>query len=630
MKTFTFFILGIFSFSLISYGQLAHKTGNDLKCKHSNVITSKTDRRLVKDILTFGDVLWSETLGGPALPTGWTVYDSTGNNYNWKWSNVGPTGAWTHPVPGAYPTPIPVLSSTTSANGFMMLPSDYYNTLPSGAMAATLVTMNAWVKTAAIDCSTFTSVMVTFQQQFRYCCNESTAVFDLGVSTDGVTWVEHDVRGGQAVNLQTADPDTVLVNITGEAAGHSTVYLRFWQTGLTHYYWMIDDIALIEAPSDDMELNGSHVASIGTYSTGLGNTGYYSQVPLRQIMPMSFVGDTYNNGNNTEHNVSFNTKVYNLAGTQMWTGSAVLASVPFNEYDTLMIDTPYFIATPNLIETYHTAYSVTQTETDQVPADNSYKADTIRVSCNVFARDLYYNARIGPMFYTGGTDGDLMGNMFHTTSLDTVVSLQVYINKHTTALTTMIGYVFSVDESTGTKTQQIASLEYTILATDTNKWVELTLIPYNPGDNILVANKDYIAGVECYYGTDTLLIGADNTTTDNFNDSESLIRLGGTWYRIDICPMIRMKDNKNCSDNVPEIHKGQVKIYPNPSRDIINIVSSRNSSIYVFDMLGNLVSHIDKSDAFTTINLSGCSSGMYMVKVVSSDQVHTEKINLLK
>lgn len=580
-----------------------------------------------KDITTFGDVIYSDDFGsggplGSNLPTGWTTadVDSQGNGFVWKWTNVGATG----PTTAGYQH---VLASTTASNGWMILDSDLYGTGSYDAM----------LYSPTYNLSAQPSVALVFQELYKRWGTETGNPYGgnptyVGYSIDGgTTWTNIELHVGYAVKQETSNPGNVMINLTAVVANQASVKLRFEMKGDWDYWWQIDDMKLIVAPDDNMELTGTNVASQGLYSTGYGFTGYYSQIPMDEIPPIAFVGDLWNNGNLAQTNVVYHVTVSDSLNAAVWNGASVaLASVPFNEYDTVLVDTPYFMAPPQP-KLYHTSKNVSQTQTDQITANNVAKGDTFRITNNIWARDYFYTTMIGPLLYTGGTDGDLLGNYYHTANVDTVVALQVYFSRLAKANTTMIGYLFSVDESTGTKTQKIASLEYTVLPTDTNKWVTLNLVAFNPGDDILATNTDYIAGVEFYYSPDTLLIGSDDITTHDFNHSLSVLRLGGTWYRIDLCPMIRVQTRLHHVDvNVPIVDKTTVKVYPSPTSGKINVDCSADSNIYVYDLLGNIVLKLEKSDTHTILDMTGFAPGTYAVKVISKDNVHTQKVNLIK
>lgn len=71
-----------------------------------------------------------------------------------------------------------------------------------------------------------------------------------------------------------------------------------------------------------------------------------------------------------------------------------------------------------------------------------------------------------------------------------------------------------------------------------------------------------------------------------------------------------------------EIKKTQVKIYPNPVRDVINISSDKSiQSVEIFDILGRLI----RTETKNNINVSQLSKGNYILKIKTSNQEIIEK-----
>ena len=71
------------------------------------------------------DTLFYEDFSG-SIPIGWLLQNNAANSNNWMWSNTAALG-------GQYSTNVMALNSTSSSNGYMSLPSDFYNTpFPTG------------------------------------------------------------------------------------------------------------------------------------------------------------------------------------------------------------------------------------------------------------------------------------------------------------------------------------------------------------------------------------------------------------------------------------------------------------------------------------------------------------------
>ncbi|MCX6258889.1 MAG: hypothetical protein NTW49_13480 [Bacteroidia bacterium] len=393
------------------------------------------DNKPVLKNLNTMDTIWYEGFAN-GMPAGWTVHDSTGNSYNWIFSTQGPTGAYT----GFWPYPDSPISSTTYSNGFLMMPADFYNTTSSGTLNPNYIQMNAWVQTAAINCSGYSGVALRFQEKFRFCCNVSTAIFKVFVSNNGTSWTGYDVRDNVPENAISADPDTIKINISSVAANHATVYLRFYLAGVSHYYWMIDDIALVTAPANDLIMKSTKAWCIRESSTGAqSNDDYYSQIPVSQAMKMNFNGNIYNYGSNSEHNVNLAVGVTKNSQS-VFTGQGNLGVIMPGVTQTINLVAPYFV--PGSTGTYQVAYHTTQLENDENPADNSETNMSFKVSANTFARDLTNTSPVGIISYTGGADGDYIGVNYYNTYSSVVGSISVYVDATSYTGTSMIAKLY--------------------------------------------------------------------------------------------------------------------------------------------------------------------------------------------
>ena len=59
--------------------------------------------------------------------------------------------------------------------------------------------------------------------------------------------------------------------------------------------------------------------------------------------------------------------------------------------------------------------------------------------------------------------------------------------------------------------------------------------------------------------------------------------------------------------------KLNIEVYPNPARDVINIVSDLPSKMSIFNAQGKLIDIIDITDISTSMNLSYLSRGSYLL-----------------
>ncbi len=76
--------------------------------------------------------------------------------------------------------------------------------------------------------------------------------------------------------------------------------------------------------------------------------------------------------------------------------------------------------------------------------------------------------------------------------------------------------------------------------------------------------------------------------------------------------------------------ESKYSIYPNPTNGIVTVEGTKDAQIIVYNMIGEIIYSNDKSNENTTIDLSSFAAGNYIVKIISNDEVTTQKIILTK
>lgn len=478
----------------------------------------------------FDGSVWSSTVdadnlgylyNNTTLPNNWSVVDNTGNSFYWHWSDVGPRGAYTQGDDGDWSTPANNLveqmpQGATVDNGFMMLESDYFNTNTSGTIAETVVDMDAYVQVGPIDLSAAPSTIVSFKQLFRYCCYTSNTL-SLFVSNDLTNWTEFSAKGEVNSN---DNPGMELrnfkVNISPIAAGQSTVYLRFHKQGASHYFWMIDDIYIYEAPQNDLVLNDAwaHYGNIALPNEINSNPKYnfyggYTSIPQSVLMPfVRFSAAIYNNGTNTQYNTTLGVSVYkDDAIIENFNTTAITFSP--NQFDTVGVDASFI---PEELGNYHMAYELAFNNNDQNPANNtweySFEVDKYTYSRVRRGEEYLFDDASPRDWSDGGYEGDFMGQIYDVPDNGKNTKLKgisVYIDDYRnyadgiTAIEAgnfkMQAKVYKVDETF--VDMNINSEMYTLQISDTATWVDL---PFIDDGNLFVDPGMYLVGIEAYTG----------------------------------------------------------------------------------------------------------------------------------
>ncbi|MBN2682844.1 MAG: T9SS type A sorting domain-containing protein [Bacteroidales bacterium] len=74
----------------------------------------------------------------------------------------------------------------------------------------------------------------------------------------------------------------------------------------------------------------------------------------------------------------------------------------------------------------------------------------------------------------------------------------------------------------------------------------------------------------------------------------------------------------------------EVVIYPNPSNGILNVRNAENSTITVYNVLGEVVISVNNAENLQMINLTNQPEGTYIVKIENNNSVVTQKFILNK
>ncbi len=75
-------------------------------------------------------------------------------------------------------------------------------------------------------------------------------------------------------------------------------------------------------------------------------------------------------------------------------------------------------------------------------------------------------------------------------------------------------------------------------------------------------------------------------------------------------------------------HANNINIYPNPTTGTLNISNAENADVVIYNMLGEVV--LSVNNITRIIDISELAEGTYIVKVVTENNVTTQKVNLLK
>ncbi|MDX2359416.1 MAG: T9SS type A sorting domain-containing protein [Crocinitomicaceae bacterium] len=364
------------------------------------------------------------------------------NSTNGMWTQGGADQIWKHsmyPSSGEWSTGTNAMASTTAANGYMLFDADSVN-FP---ISPNYLPLTGELISPVIDLSGAPSVMMSFEQDSRFCCS-GTHDLTVSVSTDGGgSWgTPYVVNTGQAANgdffALNGNDYVTTVNISAEAAGQANVKIKFtWDGNLSassHYYWTIDDVCLLDLPGDDLQTWASWIS-------GENNEGNeYGRTPEDHQDGNYLVGSQiYNFGANDQTNL--------IWGADFGGGLLATATHPLLvSGDTVMLETTEAWG-PLAIGMYTGDYGVisdgeTQASPDfanniglrefeitppSTAANSVYSLDGIDVYTNPSLSSL------GTDSFTGGEDGLVVATMYYIKQAADVSGIRVMLATGTVA-----------------------------------------------------------------------------------------------------------------------------------------------------------------------------------------------------
>lgn len=334
------------------------------------------------DLKGNGEVFYSEDFGwenaddpkGWTMPDGYYLEDPDDIGFNWHWyPNDSLVAEWTFEPP---------FQSTTKENGHLCnFLNIYTNWVPLGDQ--TLV--NNSIVFPTIDCSSRSSVVVRYETHFMNYSGGGEQYFM--VSSDaGVHWAYFDVGFGTGHKDRPDDkpagiPAVFEANISEVAAGATELIVKFYWTGTSMYFWLIDDFTLSEAYDNDLRLQ--HIAL--EWDDGDADT----KESFTYMMPKSQLGGSFTgfessvlnfgefdqNDRYLEVDISKNSQsVYNLQSETTWISPLIL--------DSISLDGSY---TPEDYGHYKIKYAWHQSEQDISP-ENNMKEVFFHVTDSVYSR----------------------------------------------------------------------------------------------------------------------------------------------------------------------------------------------------------------------------------------------------
>ena len=553
--------------------------------------------------------IWSNDFSTTA---DWAISNNTNDQQDWVIStstatNLGyGTGAW---VDGS--------NTVTNENGYALFDSDAVGA--DGGNQDALMTY-----TSTVDCSTYPNVVLEFNQRVRLFTSSQT-IFEIS-NDGGTTWIQFEVNLDKTSG--TIYQELGEINISSAAGGQANVKVRLRYIGSWDYLWAVDDLKIIEQPSND-------IRSISPFYVGTNNEGIeYGRTPVFHLDASYDVGGYgYNFGVATASNataeVDFGSFNY----------SYTVGSVPSG--DTLVYGNTENPSTP--VGVYNGLYTVNSTE--ELSTDPSYTNNVAKrnfeVTTNIYSVDgigvnpaeLQATASLGSNTFNTPT-GTIFANMYHLRGGDNVInSIEIMLGNGTTANTQIQVAIIDTAELLADATQPILDLNnnealsnyYVLTAADVA--AGKATVFFNQG--VALNDGAYFAAVLTEVGTDVIRILDDQTVAQPWYASViHLIADGGTYSNGNA---LGIRLNTSVA-NLDEVSTTDFSVYPNPASEVININSTKmlNAVITISDLTGKVVKTSTINGLTASVNTSGLNSGIYYVTITEGNSTSTQKVVIRK
>ena len=325
--------------------------------------------------------------------------------------------------------------------------------------------------------------------------------------------------------------------------------IKFLYVGANDWFWSIDDVKIVSAPNNDLELTQEYYNTV----SDLTYAGYYKMMPVRQAnsAEIKFGAKFENKGVSTQPNSRvFGDVLFN--GLNVYSDTTDTISITPSA--TVDKDFPHSFY-PNLgIGTYNVMFNVKSDSVDEVPQNNSI-TDYFEVSSYQYRRDNDTVTTDNWFDVTSSWEMLLKYDIYQT---DTVVALSAFFpysqsSGRGIAIGDSISYY--VYRSSDLQVPVAKNESYFVQAADVNSWVTL------PIPNGELTPGTYYVGFKVYNNTSS--IGSNSNLNSSTPPVSVLVRRNSTsstdpWeYTTLFTPFIRMytkSDNACLNANIDITH----------------------------------------------------------------------------
>ena len=582
--------------------------------------------------------IWQEDFSN-GFPQDWSRYTSNTqggvSTCNWKHTYVGSWGYWNT---NQATSSAPAINSTTAANGFLISDTDSANHHTYGQPSGTTYQyIESSFTTSAIDLSLYPAVSLEFEHLFRYnnLGNSSFIPSTVSVSSDSINWTSYLVNNGVANNTQSNDPIYEMINITSVAGGQPKVYLKFEWTSRC-YYWMIDDIRLIETPDNVVTMQDEVIGGYWLDYTNYPASGLnimvgldYAVTPLSQLASHPFAIEAlFINEGGVSQSVSLK---YDAVGPTTYNDSSNPALL--NSGDSIFLGSSF---APTMVGAYSLNIWGEADSAGNGLIINSTNMVTreIEVTDYIYGKDLG-DSNPGSYILGGIEDQNHITTRFEMYANEQLYALRAYISDDSDVGAEVKAIIYELDTTAANGVLFLAESDnYTIAPQDLGNWIDIPFIaPIS-----LLSGFAYEFGIvgfnhptlESYIGTaGTSLYNGEHSLFDEQGLSTQSAGVP-TWYYITSTPMVRMNFDPSLIASVSnKINDEIFKLYPNPSLDgsfTILLQENKQYDIKINNILGQTILSTVTNTMDTKIDLSSFGKGVFIVELKDEKVIYSQKV----
>jgi hypothetical protein len=560
-----------------------------------------------------GTPIWSDDFSSSAA---WTISNTGTPSADWVIGTAGPAGGYA----------IDPIMSTTAANGFAMFDSDG---LGDGTSA-----QDAIIFAGPVDFSGDPSVSIEFETYYREFQGSAYII----ASTDGVNWTQFQPSVlTPGANNATANPELVSANLSSVIGGSATAYFGFQYIGGWDYAWMVDDVAIVATPANEVGLSDTRWAS----QDGVPYTVFHTS--QSGSIETTFWGTVTNNGSSDATNATLAVTATAAGAGAPYAGTGTMTTLAAGQVHMDSTTSTWNIGTAVDSWTVDMEASYVESALDNNPSDNSRQVtfSTDNLQWGRDANDYDYS---GGGLWNGAGNAYEMGPEYDVYTDMDVYNIDVAFNGNTADGAIAYGIIYQVDAATGdfvevyngsgTLTGEYAINAATDLSSGGANWIS---IPIDGGPFTMTAGEIYIVCVGHYGGPDDIVLLNGNTTAPD----QTVFLLDGTdntWYFMTSTPSIRVNTMPvSLDEQAKNVTLSQA--YPNPTSGLTTIGYSleeaANVAIQITDVTGKVVTTVNEGTMTAgthtaDVDFSELNAGVYFYTLISGNDRVTRRIVVRK